>query len=158
MRLNKKNVESIIFFIWNQFLDVYCADQVEESKNAKDSKVVTIPVQHEKSPSRTIPVQRLSPSRVESNGIADQPDSKELALLRLEKSALEETTSAKMKVMEERLSVVQDQLKSLQKENETLAKQSQKTLSDLKSCREKELVCWEKEKEDLKKTNKLVCW
>jgi len=120
------------------------------STNAKTtSSGVTIPVQHEKSSSRTIPIQKVNGTSKSSSGAAadiDADNSNRVEELdktfRAERAGFEESHRLKVKALEE-------QVTRAKKESEKIALESKTALAEVRSRYEKELDTWTKDRDQL---------
>jgi len=141
------------------------AKQAESGKTkASSSNVVVVPVQQEKSTSKTTPLQKnstLTSKTEQSSGTATEDElssrlEKQEKLFETEKSNLEELHQSKVKALEEQVTRCKDQLKSQQKDSDAAAVESKKALADVKSRYERELATWTKERDAIKKSETQV--
>lgn len=123
--------------------------RVSASSPEGSSKAITIPVQQDKFV-KSIPIQKIS--KLSTNSCDEQDP----ALIWAELFALEETYRSRTKNLEEEVSFLREQLSSAQKENRTQSQKSQKSFAELKKNFDKESNSWNKERELLQKSGKLV--
>jgi len=139
---------------------ILCVKQAESSKTKKNSSgVVVVPVQQEKTSSKTVPTQKTSAPTSKSEQSESELSSRletQEKLFQTEKSQLEELHRSKVQALEEQVSRCKDQLKSQKKDSDAAAAESKNALADVKCRYEKELATWTKEREAMKKNDKQV--
>jgi len=140
--------------------------QAESNKTkTSGSNVVVVPVQQEKTSSKTAPSPKNSALTSKTDQSAEKSSSeselssrieKQEKLFQTEKSSLEEVHRTKVRALEEQVTRCKDQLKSQKKDSDASAAESKKALEDVKSRYDKELAAWNKERDALKNNDKQV--
>ena len=139
--------------------------QLESTKTkTNSSNVVVVPVQQEKSSSKTTSSLKNSVQTSKSDQTAAKSSEDNLSsrlekqerLFQSEKSNLEELHQSKLRALEEQITRCKDQLKSQKKDSDAAASESKKALADVKCRYEKELAIWNKERETANKNEKQV--
>lgn len=139
--------------------------QAESNKTkASGFNVVVVPVQQEKSSSKTAPSQKNSALTSKADQSAEMSSENDLSsriekqekLFQTEKSNLEELHRSKVSALEEQITRCKEQLKSQKKDSDAVAAETKKTLADVKSRYEKDLAAWNTERDAMKKSDKQV--
>jgi hypothetical protein len=133
------------------------------SSSKSASSGVAIPVQHEKSTSRTIPIQKVNGTSSTNSKSTSAVDDDVVGRLdelektfRAERAGLEEAHKAKLRSLEDQAARTREQLAAARKESEKMAAESKKALAEVRSRYDKEMETWNKDREQIKKIEKQV--